>query len=51
MILRRLRVIWNLTRWVHQMSLRWVLGHVIQHEAYHGGQIVMLHDLWKRSQT
>lgn len=25
----------------------WVLGHVIQHETYHGGQIVMLHDLWK----
>jgi uncharacterized damage-inducible protein DinB len=26
---------------------RWVLGHVIQHETYHGGQIVMLHDFWK----
>ncbi len=25
---------------------RWVLGHVIQHEAYHGGQVVMLYDLW-----
>lgn len=23
----------------------WVLGHVIQHESYHGGQVVMLHDL------
>jgi len=30
-----------------QVTPRWVLGHVIQHEAYHGGQIVMLHDLWK----
>ncbi len=30
-------------------SLRWVLGHVIQHEAYHGGQIVMLNDLWKNA--
>jgi uncharacterized damage-inducible protein DinB len=29
-------------------SLRWVLGHIIQHEAYHGGQIVMLHDLWSQ---
>jgi uncharacterized damage-inducible protein DinB len=28
-------------------SMRWVLGHVVQHEAYHGGQIVMLYDLWK----
>lgn len=28
-------------------SMRWILGHVIQHEAYHGGQIVMLYDLWK----
>jgi uncharacterized damage-inducible protein DinB len=27
---------------------RWVLGHVIQHEAYHGGQVVMLYDLWKK---
>ncbi len=25
----------------------WVLGHVIQHEAYHGGQIVLLCDLWQ----
>ncbi|HLP00110.1 MAG TPA: DinB family protein [Fimbriimonas sp.] len=31
-------------------SMRWILGHVIQHEAYHGGQIVLLHQLWKRSQ-
>jgi uncharacterized damage-inducible protein DinB len=30
-----------------QVTPRWVLGHVIQHEAYHGGQIVMLYDLWK----
>ncbi|MCW5937499.1 MAG: DinB family protein [Fimbriimonadaceae bacterium] len=29
---------------------RWVLGHVIQHESYHGGQILMLHDLWKAQQ-
>lgn len=29
-------------------SLRWVLGHVIQHEAYHGGQIAMMTELWKR---
>lgn len=25
-----------------QVTMRWVFGHVIQHEAYHGGQAVML---------
>lgn len=28
-------------------TLRWVLGHVIQHEAYHGGQAVLLNRLWQ----
>lgn len=28
---------------------RWVLNHVIQHEAYHGGQIVLLYEMWLRS--
>ncbi|CAN5369950.1 hypothetical protein BH11ARM1_BH11ARM1_10710 [soil metagenome] len=32
-----------------EVTLRWVLGHVIQHESYHGGQIVLLYDLWKAS--
>ena len=31
-----------------QITLRWVFGHVIQHEAYHGGQAVLLQELWKR---
>jgi uncharacterized damage-inducible protein DinB len=30
---------------------RWVLGHVIQHESYHGGQVVMLQDLWKHQES
>jgi uncharacterized damage-inducible protein DinB len=30
-----------------QVSMRWVLGHVIQHEAYHGGQAVLLNRLWQ----
>jgi uncharacterized damage-inducible protein DinB len=30
-------------------SMRWVFGHVIQHEAYHGGQAVLLNQLWKRA--
>lgn len=25
----------------------WVLGHVIQHESYHGGQIVLLYEAYK----
>lgn len=27
-------------------TMRWVFGHVIQHEAYHGGQAVLLNGLW-----
>lgn len=34
----------------HSYSPAWVLGHVIQHEAYHGGQIVMLYECYKASQ-
>lgn len=30
-----------------QRTFRWVLGHVIQHEAYHGGQAVLLSRLWQ----
>ncbi len=32
-------------------TLRWVLGHVIQHEAYHGGQAVLLSRLFSLSIT
>ena len=28
-------------------SLRWVFGHVIQHESYHGGQIVLMAQLFQ----
>jgi uncharacterized damage-inducible protein DinB len=37
------------TRELHDnpRSMRWVLGHVIQHEAYHGGQAVLLNRLWQ----
>jgi uncharacterized damage-inducible protein DinB len=33
--------------WGNRYTARWVLGHVIQHESYHGGQIVMLADALK----
>ncbi|MBI1755849.1 MAG: DinB family protein [Fimbriimonas ginsengisoli] len=29
-------------------TLRWILSHVVQHEAYHGGQIVLLKALWEQ---
>jgi len=32
-----------------EVSLRWILGHLIQHEAYHGGQVMMLYGQWKAS--
>ncbi|HXH60858.1 MAG TPA: DinB family protein [Fimbriimonadaceae bacterium] len=31
-----------------EITLRWVFGHIIQHEAYHGGQALLLQELWKR---
>lgn len=27
-------------------TLRWVVAHVLEHDSYHGGQAVLLHDLW-----
>lgn len=32
-------------------TMRWVLGHVIQHEAYHGGQAVLLNRLWQMRES
>ncbi len=31
-------------------TMRWVVGHEIQHESYHGGQIIFLNELRKNSQ-
>jgi len=35
----------------HPRTMRWVLGHVIQHEAYHGGQAVLLNRLWRLKES
>lgn len=35
--------------WGKQYTPRWIFGHVIQHESYHGGQIVLVHDLYERT--
>lgn len=29
-------------------TLRWVVAHLVEHDSYHGGQAVMLHEAWKR---
>lgn len=31
-----------------QFSMAWVLSHIIGHDSYHGGQIVMLNELYSR---
>lgn len=31
-----------------KMTLRWVVAHVVEHDSYHGGQAVMLHEISKR---
>ncbi len=32
-------------KWGSTFTMRWILSHVVQHEAYHGGQAVLLKDL------
>ncbi len=29
-------------------TFRWILAHVVEHDAYHGGQAVLMHELWKK---
>jgi len=31
-----------------ETSVRWVVSHIIQHDSYHGGQAVLLHEFWKK---
>jgi uncharacterized damage-inducible protein DinB len=33
-------------RWDAELSHRWILSHVIAHDSYHGGQAVLLRDLF-----
>ncbi len=28
-------------------TIRWILAHLVQHDSYHGGQCVTLHESWK----
>lgn len=29
------------------VTVQWVAGHMVDHDSYHGGQAVLLHELWK----
>ena len=30
----------------YEFTLRWVMAHLIEHDSYHGGQMVLLKELW-----
>lgn len=31
------------------LTLRWIVAHVVEHDSYHGGQAVLLNELWKKN--
>lgn len=31
----------------NSFTYQWIVAHIVQHDSYHGGQCVMLHELWK----
>jgi uncharacterized damage-inducible protein DinB len=35
----------------YAVTYRWVLAHLVEHDSYHGGQAVLLHEAWKASQA
>lgn len=32
----------------NSFTFGWILAHVVEHDSYHGGQAVLLHELWKK---
>lgn len=32
-------------------TFRWVMAHIVQHDSYHGGQAVMVHEAWKKQRS
>lgn len=34
-------------RWDIQHTYRWIVAHLLEHDSYHGGQAVLLHEAWK----
>lgn len=37
--------------WSSDMTVRWILNHVVAHEAYHGGQVVMLKAMFDKARA
>lgn len=35
----------------YEFTTPWVIGHVVQHDSYHGGQAVLLHEMYTRMAT
>ncbi len=35
----------------YRFSARWIVAHLVEHDSYHGGQLVLLHEMWKRTQN
>ncbi|MBS1710080.1 MAG: DinB family protein [Armatimonadetes bacterium] len=33
----------------YSFTCRWVLAHALEHDSYHGGQAVLLHEMWKQT--
>ena len=31
------------------LTFRWIVAHIVEHDSYHGGQCVLLHEMWKRT--
>lgn len=42
----------NIEREFHRswgtLTFRWIVAHIVEHDSYHGGQCVLLHEMWKR---
>ncbi|MBL8049012.1 MAG: DinB family protein [Chthonomonas sp.] len=32
----------------NSFTFRWIVARLVQHDSYHGGQCVMLHEMWKK---
>lgn len=30
-------------------TYQWIVAHIMEHDSYHGGQMVMLHEMWKQT--
>lgn len=31
-----------------EFTLRWIVAHLVEHDSYHGGQVVLLHEMYKK---